>query len=231
MIRPLPLALLTAAVLNAATPLDDVMARMDKAAHGFHGVAADLEETVYTKSVDDKTVTGGTIKLKRNKSGDVRFLVEITRPASETQSIAFAGTELRTYKPSQNVEQLFDVATHKAAIEQAMMLGFGATSAEMKAVYDISYVEADIVAGQHAAEIRLVPKTKEMQGQVSEADLWISDSLGVPIQQKFVLPGGNYNLFAYTNLRLTNSLSDSDLQIRPAKGVVINRVGAGKAHK
>ncbi len=70
------------------------------------------------------------------------------------------------------------------------MLGFGATSAEMKAVYDISYVEADIVAGQHAAEIRLVPKTKEMQGQVSEADLWISDFLASRFNRSLFCPEG-----------------------------------------
>jgi outer membrane lipoprotein-sorting protein len=223
------LALLAAASLQAADPLSDVLARMDKAAHDFHGVTADLEEIAYTKMVDDKTVTGGTIRLKRNKPGDVRFLLEITRPASETQSISFAGTQLLTYKPNQNVEQIFDVTTHKAAIEQAMILGFGATSAEIKAVYDIAYVQASAIGGQPAAEIKLTPKTKDLQGQISEADLWISDALGVPLQQKFVHPGGNYNQFTYSNLKLTNSIRDGDLQIKPAKGVVINRVGAGRS--
>jgi outer membrane lipoprotein-sorting protein len=218
------------AAMSAADPLTGVFARMDKAARGFKGMSADIENTVYTQPIDDKTVSSGTIKLRRNKA-DVRFLLELTEPATAARSVSFAGTELRTYNPIANYEQVIDVSTHKSDIEQAMMLGFGATSAEIKSTYDVSYVGPETVNGERASLIKLVPKSKEMLAQIREADLWISDALGVPIQQKFITPGGNYNLFSYSGLKLTPSLKDSELQFKPAKGVQINRVGAGKALK
>jgi outer membrane lipoprotein-sorting protein len=213
--------------LSAADPLARALAQMDKAAPQFKCMTADIQETVYTQVVDEKTVTGGTIRLRRVKAGDVRFLVEFTHPEKEAKSVAFAGNEIRTYKPRENLEQIYDVTTHKAALEQALLLGFGATRGEIEANYEVSYVGAESVNGQSAAEIKLVPKAKELQSQVQEADLWISDSLGVPVQQKFIYAhaGGNYSLFTYSNLRLVASLPDKDLQIKLPKGVQVTRVG------
>jgi outer membrane lipoprotein-sorting protein len=198
---------------------------MDQSAHSFKSMSADIEEIVYTQMVDQKTISTGTIRLKRSKSGDVRFLVNFTVP--DPKSVAFAGTEVRTYKPKENVEQIFDVTNHKAALEQALLLGFGATSAEIRATYEAAYVGPETVAGQKATEIKLTPRSKDLQGQIQEADLWISDTLGVPVQQKFIYAhaGGNYSEFTYSDLKVNPSLPDGDLQLKTAKGVQISKVG------
>ena len=198
---------------------------MDQAAGPFRCMTANIQETVYTQVVDDKALSSGTIKLRRAKPGDIRFLVDFTNPDAP-RSVAFAGTEIRIYKPKENVEQIIDVATHKAAIEQYLLLGFGAAAAEITGAYDVSYIGSATVEGQHAVELKLVPKSKDVQARLTQADLWISDTFGVPVQQKFLYPGGNYTLFTYSNLRLLRDLPDKDLQLKPPKDVHISKVGA-----
>jgi outer membrane lipoprotein-sorting protein len=217
--------LAAAPLLQAADNMDAVFARMDAAARTFKGMAADVQETVHSAIDDDNYVSDGTIKLRRAKSGDVRFLIEFRTP--DPRAAAFAGSEMHVYNPKTNQELIYDVSAKKAMIEQAMLLGFGAASDEIKASYDATYVAPDTVDGQPAAHIRLIPKTKEMRAQVSQADLWISNSLGVPIQEKFLTTAaGNFNLFKFSHLKMASGLSDKDLQLNTPKGVQKKRVGS-----
>ena len=58
-----------------------------------------------------------------------------------------------------------------------------------------------------------------MLQQLKEADLWISDASGLPVQQKFVLSSdGDYQLATYSNVSLTPP-SDQDLKLKVPKGV------------
>jgi outer membrane lipoprotein-sorting protein len=111
-------------------------------------------------------------------------------------------------------------------VEQVMSLGFGATSSELKAAYDVSFVDTASISGQNTAHVKLVPKSPDMLKNFREVELWIADSLGVPLQQKFFTSGkGDFTQFTYSNLKLTASLSDKDLQLKTAKGVQIKQVG------
>jgi outer membrane lipoprotein-sorting protein len=216
--------LAVAAFLHAEEPMAQVFARMDTAAAHFKGMTADIQETVHTVIDDDNYVSNGVIKLRRLKPGDVRFLIDFVSP--DPRSAAFTGEEMHVYNPKTNTEQIYDVATKKAIIEQAMLLGFGATGAEIKESYDVAWVAAENVDGQPAAHIKLTPKSKEMLAQVKQADLWISDSFGVPIQEKFQTTGsGDFNLFKYTHLNMTPGLSDNDLKLKTPKNVQKKRVG------
>ncbi len=85
---------------------------------------------------------------------------------------------------------------------------------------------AESIEGKSAAHIRLIPKSKDLIAKLKQADLWISDTLGLPLQQKITTTsGGDYTLLKYSNIKLAPSLSDTDLQLRIPKGVEIKRVG------
>jgi outer membrane lipoprotein-sorting protein len=215
-----------ATLLNAADPLADVFAKMDQTAAKFKGMTANVEQNNYTKMVDITSSTSGTIALTRSKKGEIKFLVDFTKGVDAPSSSAYAGNEIRTYNPRTNIEQLINVATKKQMIEQAMSLGFGATSAEIKDAYTATYAGAEKIDGQPVSHIKLIPKAKDMQDRVKEADLWISDSLGLPLQQRITPPTtGNYNQFKYSNIRVNPKISDSDLQLKVNKGVQIQKVG------
>ena len=205
--------------------LPDAFARMDAAAKTFRGMTANLQQTVYNALVKDTSVSNGDIKLKRAKPGEVRMLVTFTRP--DQKSAVFDGNQVKVYYPKINVEQIYDVSTKKDMVEQVMLLGFGATSTEMKSAYDVTWVGYRArLAGNRPRTLKLSPKSKEIQQRFREVELWISDSLGVPLQQKFITSAsGDFNQFTYSDLKLTTSLSDKDLQLKTAKGVQIKQVG------
>jgi outer membrane lipoprotein-sorting protein len=208
----------------AADPLTDVYARMDKEAQVFKGMTADLTDLVHTAIVNDDSTEYGSIKLKRAKPGDTRILLEFDRP--DKKAVAVEGTQVKVYLPNANVVQVYDASTKRGALDKALLLGFGATSAELKASYDITYIRPENVAGVTADHIRLIPKaSNEARQMIQQADLWIGPS-GLAVQQRFATSAsGDYRLATYSNMKLTGSISDRDLQLKTHKGVQIVPVG------
>ena len=207
-----------------ADSLSDVYVRMDAAAKTFKAMTSNLNETVYTALAKDTSVSSGDIKLLRKKPGDVRTLVNFTKPDAKMAS--FDGNTARIYYPKTKLEQVYDVSSKKEMVEQVMALGFGASSAELKASYDVSWMGEDTVDGNKTSHLKLIPKSKDMLKNFREVELWISDSLNVPLQQKFITSSnGDYTQFTYLGLKLTSSLSDKDLQLKTAKDVQIKQVG------
>src|SRR4051794_22370163 len=118
------LCILVASVCVRAD-LNDVFARMDKTAHSFKGMTADIRQTVHTAIVNDDSNNDGTIKLKRVKPGDTRILVDYTKP--DLKTISVDGSQVKIYLPKANIVQVYDIGNKRAALDQAMLLGFGAT--------------------------------------------------------------------------------------------------------
>lgn len=224
MTRILVYLAILAAPLGAADSLPEVFARMDSASRTFKGMTADMQRTVYTALAQDTSTATGDIKLKRQKDGQIHMLVNLTKPDREI--VSFDGREAKIYYPKTNIEQDYDIAAKKNMVEQVMALGFGAGSAELQANYTVTFIGAEPVGGQPAWHLKLIPKSPEMLKNFRQVELWISTSLGIPLQQKFITSSnGDFDQFTYSNLKLTSSLSDNDLQLKPAKGVQIKKVG------
>jgi len=82
------------------------------------------------------------------------------------------------------------------------------------------------VNGQATSHLKLVPKSKEVLQQLKQADLWISDSLGSPVQQKLLTSAaGDFTVFTYSNLKFNPNLNEKDLRLNPRKGAQIQQVG------
>lgn len=219
-VRTIACLLLAAAVSRA--DLNEVFARMDKNAASFKGMTADIKQMVHTAVVNDDSTENGTIRLKRASRNDTKILVDFTNPDAKTISVD--GQQVRIYLPKANVVQVYDIGNKRAALDQAMLLGFGATSAEIKASYDATWVGEENVNGQPASHIKLIPKSKDVQQQLKQADLWISDSLGAPVQQRLLTSSaGDYTVFAYSNLKFT--ANPGDLSLHTKKGVQTQQVG------
>jgi outer membrane lipoprotein-sorting protein len=208
----------------AADPLGEVYARMDKQAQVFKGMTADLTDLVHTAIVNDDSTEYGSIRMKRGKPGDTRILLEFTRP--DRKAISVEGNQVKVYLDKANVEQVYDASSRRGALDKALLLGFGATSGELKASYDISYIGVENVAGQSADHIKLIPKpSNEARQMIQQADLWIGAS-GLAVQQRFATSAsGDYRLATYSNMKLTGSLSNKDLQLKTRPGVQITQVG------
>jgi outer membrane lipoprotein-sorting protein len=217
------LCLLVALPVGAQS-LADVYSKMDASAQTFKGMTADIRQTAHTAVVNDDSTESGIIRLKRVKAGDTRILVDFTTPEAKTVSID--GGKVSILLPKAHIVQNYDLRAKKTVLEQGMLLGFGASSAEVKAAYDVSFVGKDTVGGQATSHIRLVPKSKEVLQSLKSADLWISDSIGAPLQQKFLTSGGgDYTLIQYSNMKINPAIGDKDLKLNVPKGFQTQEIG------
>ncbi len=218
------LLLITAISCLSAEPLSDVFARMDKAAAEFKGLTADVKNDTYVAMVKDHDLQQGSIRLKRGKK-DTNMLIDFT--GTEARTISLDGGQVRVFYPKTKQVQVWDVSNKRGLIDQFLLLGFGASSSEIKESYDVSFVGAEPVGGQPASHIKLVPKSADVLKQLRQAELWISDASGMPLQQKFVTSStGDYKLVTYSNMKTNPVPSAQDLQLKLPKGAQIQKMGS-----
>ncbi len=206
------------AVFAAPGPgLEATLARMDQAAAGFRGMSADVRRVYHTAVINDDTVDSGTMNLKRIRARDYRMRVDLTEP--DPRSLAFDGRKAELYFPKIKTVQEYDLGKHRGMVDQFLLLGFGSTAKELEAAYTLKLMGPQTVAGQGATLLELLPKSKDMLRHLTKVELWLSDATGYPVQQRFMLPGGDYQMVTYTNVRINPPLPDSAIRLQLPRGV------------
>lgn len=199
---------------RAADPLDAVMARIDQAAKTFKGMSADIVNTEYTSITDSKDVHPGTIKLLPAKDGTHVLLVR-----QDGLMLSFNGHVGREYNLKTNIVDEKKISP--STIDQYLLLGFGATSAQLKASYDVTYSGTEQIGNQQTTHITLVPKSPEMRRNMKQAELWVGEN-GLVAQQKIVRPDDDYQLFTYSHMTL-GAMPEKDLEIKLKAGAKIQQ--------
>lgn len=74
------------------------------------------------------------------------------------------------------------------------------------------------MAGESTTRLELIPKSKDMLEQWKKIDLWISDTSGNAVQQKFYERGMDYTLITYTNVQPKSDIPDSVFKLDVPKG-------------
>jgi outer membrane lipoprotein-sorting protein len=213
---PIVLAVLVRATAYSATAgsLDDVLARMDRAAPVFKGFSANLTSVTHTAVIDEDETEKGRILLKRGKR-DMEMLVEFAEPNSK--SVAVHDRKAEIYYPKQRTIEEYDIGQYQALLDQFMLIGFGTSGKELAASYDMKVLGNESVAGTSTTHLELMPKSAEVRKNLKKLELWIPESDAYPVQQKIYLAAGDYRLFTYTNVKMNPPLSDADLRFRVPK--------------
>jgi outer membrane lipoprotein-sorting protein len=213
-------AVLCAAGPAAAQSLDAVYARLDKSAQQFHSFSADIRRNVHTAIVNDDSRENGTIKVRRDKSGLTHMLIDFT--GADSKTVLFDSTTVSIYYPKIKTVQVYNVGDKRGLIDQFLLLGFGVAAAELRAAYDVTWVGTETIDGKPASHIQLVPKSKDVLMRLKKADLWLSDSNGMPVQQRFVTSAsGDFMLVTYANAKLNPVLTEFAFKPSWPKGVQI----------
>jgi outer membrane lipoprotein-sorting protein len=218
MTRILTIALALAVPLGAQT-LNDTFARMDKTAPQLKSVTAGINRDVHTAIIDDDEIDNGTLRMKRDKTHGVLMVIELTGKAAKT--VALDESEVVIYNPKINSAQGYKIGAKRDMVEQFLLLGFGATSTDLKQSYDVSWVGAETVAGQQTGHLKLVPKVPDASRQMSGAELWIAASSGLPVQQKILISNGDYWVVKYSDIKVNPQVSDDVFRLKLPKGVKI----------
>jgi outer membrane lipoprotein-sorting protein len=200
--------------------VNEVFARMDKTAQQFKAVTASIKRDVHTAVINDDAKDEGTIKVKRDKSNDTRMLIEFTGPDAKTVSLS--GTNVSVYLPKAKTGQVYDVGSKKSLVDQFLLLGFGASSTDLKEHYDVTLVGTEKVGTDNTWHLQLVPKSADVLKNLKQAELWISENTGLPAQQRFVTSStGDFTLVTFSNMKLNPPLDDNALKLTFPKGVTV----------
>jgi len=217
MFRCVPFIVLAALPL-AAQSLDDAYARIDQAAAQFKSVTADIKRNVHTAVINDDERDQGNIKVLREKRRDTKMLIQFT--GADAKAVAIDGSQISLYTPKEKLVQVYDIGAKKDVVDQFLLLGFGASSKELKDNYNITLAGMEAINGENTWHLVLIPKSAEALKNLKKAELWISQQTGLPIQQKFTTSsGGDYHLVTYSNMKQNVPLSDNVMKLNLPHGV------------
>ena len=195
-------------------------ARIDQTAQQFKSFSADLKQIDHTAIVNDDAALSGVFRMRRLKPGDTRLLIDYK--GADARTIAFEGEKGQIFYPKINTVQVYQVGSRRGLVDQFLLLGFGANTAELKASYEVSFMGTEKVGGLATSHLKLIPRSADVLKHIKQANLWIDDLSGLPVQQKFLTSAaGDYKLVTYSNGRQNPPLGDKDLKLNPPKGAII----------
>jgi outer membrane lipoprotein-sorting protein len=181
--------------------LQATFARMDQAAASFKGLSADLTQVSHNALLNADEALTGTMAVRRPKPHELRAVVDIRKP--DAKKVLLTRHRVEMYYPKNNTVQIIDLDRKDShLIDQYFLLGFGSNSAELRNSYKMELGGPETVSGQKTVHLLLTPKSADVLAQLTKVELWISDTLGIAVQQKFWEPGGDYTLATYTNVKL-----------------------------
>lgn len=192
--------------------LEAVLRHLDSAAKNFHGLSADVERTKVTVVVDDKSTEHGTILVH----GD-RMLLEMTAP--DPRTILRTGDNLYVYTPGLKRVEEYNLAQHRALVDQYLLLGFGTPGKELEKAYLVTLLGEPMVEDKKTAELELTPKSQEARNQISKIQIWLDESSWLPVQQQFTETGsGDYFVIRYSKVVRNPDLSEANFKPHWPKG-------------
>src|SRR5580704_12956803 len=197
--------------LCCAQSTSEILARLDRAAQSFSGATAAIRVTTHTGIINEDEVQLGTVTVKRHSPEQLYFLIKFT--GEDAQAIAFRGRTIEIFYPKLNTVREYNIGKYKDLAQKLILLGFGMAGRELAANYDISNLGGERVGSQDSVHLQLTPRASEVLKQLSRVDLWISLKTNCPVQQKFYMPGGDYRLVSYTEVKVNPHLSASALEL------------------
>jgi outer membrane lipoprotein-sorting protein len=207
----------------ADDPLKAVFQKMDDAAPKFKGLTADMKYLSHESVIDEDDRNTGTITVRTPKPRDIHILIDFKNPA---KTVEISGSNVRMFLPNAMEVQTYDISKgHRAEFEQFARLQFGTTSKDLLSSYTVTLGGPEKIEGQNATRIELVPKSHDLATQFPKIELWISDDLGISLQQKLYMQGGkDYSVATYSNVKLRSNIPDSAVKLTLPKGVTERRI-------
>ncbi len=213
-----------AALAGANDDLQQVLARMDKAANDFRSMTAHVTYVTHTDVLNDNSTEIGSVTMRKVQPGEVQGLVDFTEPDHKT--ITFEKRRIQEYLPKIKTLQVFDLTKHGEQLDKFLMIGFGTSGMELAKDYTVSVLGPENGKGPTAIRLQLVPKAADARQYVMKLELWIPEQGDpYPLQEKIFQPSGDYRLTTYGDLKINPPLQPDALQLKLPPGVKIEHPG------
>lgn len=202
--------------MSRAVSLEEVLARMDRAAKDFTSVTANVNRIDFTAVLNESATSTGSLAMRRTKDGN-EALMKFSEP--DPYEWYFTGHTAKKYSPRANTVETYDTSK-LAKAEKMMLLGFGISASDLRKDYDIKLIGTENLGSLHAVLIELTPKSAEVRkNYAAKIELWIQDGQASPIKEKVSMPSKDYYQVAYSDLKVNSALPDSAFKLNLPPGV------------
>jgi len=186
--------------------LSRVLQELDAAAKNFHNTTANVEfDTIQTDPIPDKDVMTGMAYYDRN-GARFQMAAHLTQhnnhPAAKTYILS-AGT-LRISDTGKASDA--KVYSQAGKYESYLMLGFGASGAQLTEKWTIAYKGSETIDGVKTDELELVAKDPAVRKNISKVTVWLDTSRAVSLKQVFDEGEGQSYICTYTNIKVNQGV-------------------------
>src|ERR1700733_12346221 len=208
----------------AGDTVQQILARMDKAASEFKAMTAQVTHVDHTDVLNEDTTESGTVTMKKVQPGEVLERVDFTVPDRKT--ITFEKRHVQEYLPKINTVQVFDLDKHGEQLDRFLMIGFGISGIELAKDWDVAVLGTENINGRSAIRLQLNPKAAEFRQYVQKIELWIpAEGDPYPLREKIFEPSRDYRLVTYSDLKINPPLAADALQLKTPPGVKTEHPG------
>jgi outer membrane lipoprotein-sorting protein len=200
-----------AAAAAQAQDLEAVLTSMDHAAANFHTVQTDFVADMYQKVVDEHDNQKGTMYF-RKQDDNIDMAADITEP--DKKYVVFSNGVISYFQPKIDQVTQYNAGKNKAEVESYLVLGFGGGGHAMANSYDIQFGGTEQVQGVNAAKLMLTPKSQRVHNMFQTITLWIDPARGIPVQQRFDEPSGDYRITQYNNIQINKKLPGDAFKLK-----------------
>ncbi len=194
-----------------AQDLEPVLNSMDRFAANFRSVQADFAADTYQKVVDEHDLQKGTMYFRR-QADSIEMAADITSP--DKKYVLFANGIVSYFQPSIDQVTQYNPGKNKADVESYLVLGFGGGGHSLTKSYDVQFGGMEQVQGINAAKVLLTPKSQRVHNMFQTITLWIDPARGVPVQQRFDEPSGDYRITKYSNIKINQKIPDDPFKLK-----------------
>lgn len=206
----------------AAADLATVLTNMNATAAQYKGMSAKIRSETYTKLVDDTNIESGELWVQRDAKGQVSLRISFTEPSRK--QVRIEKTTVEIYTEGINQIDEYNLKSKSEQLEEALLIGFGASGDYLQARYDIAPVGDEMIEGEATVKLLLTPKDEEARAKGQTLEMWVSTTTWQPIQQKLNESDGDYRLYHYGDAKINPGIKASDLKFKLAPGKRPKRV-------
>jgi outer membrane lipoprotein-sorting protein len=189
------------------TTLPQVLAALDRAAPGIQTVSAAAQVDDYTALVQDTTTSRGKLYFRHDGQGPM-YVLDLTTPAASARKLVYRDQTAYVYTPSAKQVMVYALGRQQPLVNQFLLLGMGATGAELQKSFRVELQPAAAVDGVTLVHLRLTPLDAQLAGKLTHLDLWYDPRTWVAVEQQMWQPGGDYHRLTLSSVQLNRKLND-----------------------
>ncbi len=199
--------------------LTGILNKMEKAHQDLKSLRADLIQKKTNNQIGITDTEFGSVLYKPGAgSTKGRLRIDYTKPANNVISVI--GDSFTFYQP--RINQALKSSVAKASKGRtggyAQLIGLDASVKSLAGNYNFDYVKEEMLNGQNTYVLRLTPKSG---GAFANIEIWVSDQLWFPVQQKVIERNGDYTILTLKNLQLNANIPDAAFNVSIPSGTKV----------